>query len=71
VERARERIGELQWELELTAGDSENRDQLRKQPRELDGYRRNHQAFLPNYGERYRTGERIATGFVESTVNQS
>jgi hypothetical protein len=25
--------------------------------------------FIPNYGERYRTGERISTGFVESTVN--
>jgi hypothetical protein len=23
-----------------------------------------------NYGERYRAGERISTGFVESTVNQ-
>ena len=23
-----------------------------------------------DYGERYRNGERIATGFVESTVNQ-
>ena len=28
------------------------------------------QAFIPNYGERYRNGERISTGFVESTVNQ-
>ena len=27
-------------------------------------------AFIPNYGERYRNGERISTGFVESTVNQ-
>src|SRR6266571_50094 len=27
-------------------------------------------AFIPNYGERYRRGERISTGFVESTVNQ-
>jgi len=27
-------------------------------------------AFIPNYGERYRSGERISTGFVESTVNQ-
>ena len=27
-------------------------------------------AFIPNYGERYRHGERISTGFVESTVNQ-
>jgi len=26
-------------------------------------------AFIPNYGERYRSGERISTGFVESTVN--
>jgi hypothetical protein len=25
---------------------------------------------VPNYGERYRYGEAIATGFVESTVNQ-
>jgi hypothetical protein len=26
--------------------------------------------FIPNYGERYRNGERISTGFVESAVNQ-
>ena len=25
---------------------------------------------MPNYGERYRNGERIASGFVESAVNQ-
>lgn len=25
---------------------------------------------IVNYGERYRCGERISTGFVESTVNQ-
>ena len=31
--------------------------------------RRNH-ASIPNYGERYRNGERIASGFVESAVNQ-
>jgi len=69
VERAREGIEELPWEMELTAGASENRDQLRKPVRELDGYLRNHQEFLPNYGERYRTGERIAAGFLKSTVN--
>ena len=33
-------------------------------------YIANNQPFTPNYGERYRNGERIATGFVESTVNQ-
>ena len=44
-------------------------DKLLKKLRELDGYIRNNREFLPNYGERYRNGERIATGFVESTVN--
>ena len=29
-----------------------------------------HGRFIPNYGERWRCGEAIATGFVESTVNQ-
>src|ERR671922_700808 len=31
---------------------------------------RNNRPLIPNYGERYRNGEAIATGFVESTVNQ-
>ena len=26
--------------------------------------------FVPNYGERYRNGEKIASGFVESAINQ-
>jgi hypothetical protein len=29
------------------------------------------QAFVPNYGERYRNGEKIASGFVESAINQA
>jgi hypothetical protein len=33
-------------------------------------YIRNNRHLIPNYGERYRNGEAIATGFVESTVNQ-
>jgi hypothetical protein len=70
VERALERIEDLQWELELTAGDSKNRDKLLKQLREFDGYLENNREFIPNYGERYRNGERISTAFVESTVNQ-
>jgi hypothetical protein len=28
------------------------------------------QAFIPNYGDRYRHDETITTSFVESTVNQ-
>jgi len=30
----------------------------------------NNRHLIPNYGQRYRHGEAIATGFVESTVNQ-
>ncbi len=33
-------------------------------------YIENNKSLIPNYGERYRHGERISTGFVESTVNQ-
>ena len=70
VDRALERIEDLQWELELMAGDTEKRDKLLKQVREFDGYIRNNREFIANYGERYRNGERISTAFVESTVNQ-
>ena len=61
VERARERIEELQWELVLTAGESENRDKLWKQLREFDGYIQNNRELIPNDGQRYRNGERIST----------
>ena len=37
---------------------------------ELHTYVKRNQQFIPNYGERYRNGERIASGFVESAVNQ-
>ncbi len=31
---------------------------------------RNNASSIVNYGEHYQSGERISTGFVESTVNQ-
>jgi hypothetical protein len=37
---------------------------------ELRTYVVNNRHLIPNYGERYRNGEPIATGFVESTVNE-
>jgi hypothetical protein len=37
---------------------------------EFHTYIENNQGFIPNYGERYRHGERIGMGFVESTVDQ-
>jgi hypothetical protein len=70
VERALERIEDLQWDLELTAGEAENRTTLLKQLGEFNGYIQNNREFIPNYGERYRNKERISTGFVESTVNE-
>jgi hypothetical protein len=38
--------------------------------REFATYITNNAGFIVNYGERYRNGERISTGFVESTINQ-
>ncbi|HYY15895.1 MAG TPA: ISKra4 family transposase, partial [Gammaproteobacteria bacterium] len=43
---------------------------LLKAVEEFRTYITNHRHLIPNYGERYRNGEAIATGFVESTVNQ-
>jgi hypothetical protein len=37
---------------------------------ELRTYIMNNRHLIPDYGERYRHGEAIATGFVESTVNE-
>ena len=37
---------------------------------EFETYIRNNREFIPNFGERYRQGERISTAFVESTINQ-
>jgi hypothetical protein len=44
--------------------------QLLKAVEEFRTYITNNRHLIPNYGERYRNGEAIATGFVESTVNQ-
>jgi hypothetical protein len=43
---------------------------LLKAVEEFRTYITNNRHLIPNYGERYRHGEAIATGFVESTVNQ-
>ena len=43
---------------------------LLKAVEEFSTYIQRNRGFIPNYGERYRNGERISTGFVESAVNQ-
>ena len=42
---------------------------LLKAVAEFSSYIQLNRSFIPNYGERYRHGEIIATAFVESTVN--
>lgn len=65
----------VQWvEMDLDAavantGDSTAR-KLLKAVEEFHTYIKSNGGFIPNYGERYRAGEWISTGFVESTVNQ-
>lgn len=47
-----------------------NELKLKKAVKEFQTYIENNAAMITNYGERYRNGEAIATGFVESAVNQ-
>jgi hypothetical protein len=61
-------------EMDLDAAVATSHDhtarKLLKAVEEFHTYIENNKGFIPNYGERYRNGERISTGFVESTVNQ-
>ena len=43
---------------------------VRKLTRDLIGYLQNNADSLPDYGKRYRSGQRISSAVVESTVNQ-
>jgi FtsZ-binding cell division protein ZapB len=69
VFRALEKIEFLQMDIE-DLDETEARSKLLKALYEFEHYMDANKSFIPNYGDRYRNGERIATGFVESTVNQ-
>ena len=60
----------LQVDLQFLEAPSENTKKLLKAAREFGGYIAANRVFIPNYGDRYRHGERISTAFVESTVDQ-
>jgi hypothetical protein len=47
----------------------ENAQKLLKGVEDLHTYVERNQELVPNYGERYRNGEEIASGFVESAIN--
>ena len=62
----------LETDLDAAAFESkdENARKLLKGVEDLHTYVEGNREFVPNYGERYRNGERIASGFVESAINQ-
>ena len=64
-------LQDLEMDLDAAAFDSKNGtvQKFLKGTQELRTYIERNQEFIPNYGERYRHGERIASGFVESAVN--
>ena len=61
-------------EMDLDAAAFESRGgkiiKLLKAVEEFQTYISRNRDFIPNYGERYRNGEPISSGFVESAVNQ-
>lgn len=69
VLRALQEIDSLSDSLDTDRA-THKQTKLLKMVEEFDTYIRNNRPFIPNYGDRYRNGERISTGFVESTVNQ-
>ena len=70
VARARDRIEDIHCFLDNEELTGENSRKLRKALDEFDTYVVVNEALIPNYGERWRNEEAIATGFVESAVNQ-
>ena len=63
-------IEDIEDELDLLPKDGESRKKLLKAVREFRSYIEANQNFIPNYGDRYRHGEKISTDFAESAVNQ-
>jgi hypothetical protein len=70
VVRAQERVQDLQSYLDDEKIEGDNGRKMRRGLDELETYIAANQARIPNYGERWRNKEAIATGFVESAVNQ-
>jgi hypothetical protein len=70
VVRAREKIEETLGFLDDEEIVGENVAKFRKALDEFDTYIEINQGLIPNYGEYWRNEETIATGFVESAVNQ-
>jgi len=70
VDKALGKIDDLASSITLFQETYARFAQLVKALSELRTYIGNNRHLIPNYGHRYHQGEAIATGFVESTVNQ-
>ena len=70
VDKALGKIDDLESAIEPFSETYARFSPLVKALSELRTYIVNNRHLIPNYGERYRHGEAIATGFVESTVNE-
>jgi len=70
VYRALQIIEDLECDLDSPVERSERAKKLLKAVSEFRHYIEANQTFIPNYGDRYRHGEAIASSFAESTVNQ-
>ncbi len=60
----------MEWDLELPEERSERTKKLLKTVSEFHHYIEANQFSIPNYGDRYRHVEAIASSFAESSVNQ-
>ena len=63
-------MGDMLLDMDLIRAHSAAAEKLVAGMTEFETYIRNNREFIPNFGERYRQGERISTAFVESTINQ-
>jgi hypothetical protein len=69
VDNSLARRGDLDWCINHFTDSSPRFPQLKKAVQKFRTYIATNHAFIPNYGQRYRSGETISTAFVESTVN--
>lgn len=67
--RARDEIADLQFDAEGLEADYPNMRKFLSAIGDFQAYIASNSASLINYGERYRSGERISSAFVEATVN--
>jgi hypothetical protein len=70
VYRALQIVEDLECDLDSDVNRTDRETKLLKAVSEFHHYIEVNQAFITNYGDRYRHGETITTSFAESTVNQ-